>query len=119
MTPPELGDILGLAALAVGLLVVRGIGAAFEAAMVAVGSPRAQDLARPPDARGRARALADLFEDPEGTSFTGRALVTFATVFARSFRHISSMRARSCASGTFSSRVSSTTLPSRTSETSP
>ncbi len=82
MTPPELGDILGLAALAVALLVVRGIGAAFEAAMVAVGSPRAQDLARPPDARGRARALADLVVDPEGTSCTGRALVTFATVFA-------------------------------------
>src|SRR5512133_1303337 len=84
MTPHDLGDILALAALALALLVVRGIGAAFEAALVAVGSPRARELARPPDARGRARALAELFDEPERTAFTGRAIVTLATVFAAS-----------------------------------
>ncbi|HET8540988.1 MAG TPA: hemolysin family protein [Anaeromyxobacter sp.] len=78
----DLADLLALAALAAALLVVRAVGAAFEAALVAVGSPRAQDLARPPDARARARALADLYDDPERTAFTGRALVTLATVFA-------------------------------------
>ncbi len=82
MTPPGLGDILGLAALALALLLLRGIAAAFEAACVAVGSPRARELARPPDARGRALALAGLFDDPERTAFTGRALVTLATLFA-------------------------------------
>ncbi|HEX9049948.1 MAG TPA: hemolysin family protein [Anaeromyxobacter sp.] len=82
MTPPELGDIVALAALALALLAVRGVGAALEAALVAVGSPRARDLARPAEARGRARALAGLFDDPERTAFTGRAIVTLATVFA-------------------------------------
>jgi CBS domain containing-hemolysin-like protein len=82
MTSSDLGDILALGGLALALLVLRGVGACFEAALVAVGSPRAQDLARPPDARGRARALADLYDDPERTAFTGRALVTFSTVFA-------------------------------------
>jgi len=82
MTSSDLGDILALAAAILALLVVRAVGACFEAALVAVGSPRAQDLARPHEARGRARALAGLFDDPERTAFTGRALVTFATVFA-------------------------------------
>jgi CBS domain containing-hemolysin-like protein len=82
MTPLDPGDVLALAALALALLVMRAVGAAFEAAMVAVGSPRAQELARPPGARRRALALADLFDEPERTAFTGRALVTLATVFA-------------------------------------
>ncbi len=81
-SPPDPGDLLALAAVALALLVLRAVGAAFEAALVAVGSPRAQELARPPDARGRARALAGLFEEPERTAFTGRALVTLSTVFA-------------------------------------
>ena len=78
----ELGEIATLAALALGLLVVRAVAAAHEAALVAVGLPRAQELATPADAPLRARALADLFEDPERTAFTGRAVVTLATVFA-------------------------------------
>jgi CBS domain containing-hemolysin-like protein len=82
MASSDLGDLLALAALALALLVVRGVGACFEAAMVAVGSPRARDLARPAGALRRARALADLFDDPERTAFTGRALVTLSTVFA-------------------------------------
>src|SRR4030042_296532 len=78
----ELGEILALAGLALGLLVVRAVGAAFEAALVAVGLPRAQELAEAPEAGRRARALEALLDDPEATAFTGRALVTFSTVYA-------------------------------------
>ncbi len=46
MTSSDLGDLLALAAAALALLLVRGIGACFEAALVAVGSPRAQERAR-------------------------------------------------------------------------
>jgi CBS domain containing-hemolysin-like protein len=78
----ELGEILTLAAMALGLLVVRAVAAALEAALVAVGLPRAQELAAPAEAPRRAQALADLFEDPERTAFTGRALVTLSTILA-------------------------------------
>jgi putative hemolysin len=82
MTTLQPGEILALAAVALGLLVLRALGAAFEAALVAVGLPRANDLAASPEAGARERALASLLEDPEATAFTGRALVTAATVFA-------------------------------------
>jgi magnesium and cobalt exporter, CNNM family len=75
-------EILALAAAAIGLLALRAVGAAYEAAAVAVGLPRAQELAAAPGAGPRARALAALFEDPEATAFTGRAMVTLSTVFA-------------------------------------
>ncbi|HET7825027.1 MAG TPA: hemolysin family protein [Anaeromyxobacter sp.] len=76
------GTILALAAASLGLLALRAVGAAFEAALVAVGLPRAQELAAAPEAGRRARALAALFEDPEAAAFTGRAMVTLSTVFA-------------------------------------
>ncbi len=82
MEPWPIGEILGLAAVAAALIVVRAISAAFEAALVAVGSPRAQELASPPDAGLRARALDDLFDGLEATAFTGRALVTVSTAAA-------------------------------------
>jgi magnesium and cobalt exporter, CNNM family len=75
-------EILALAAGALGLLLVRAVAAAFEAAVVAVGLPRAQELASAPGAGLRARALAGLFEDPEAAAFTGRAATTLSTVFA-------------------------------------
>jgi CBS domain containing-hemolysin-like protein len=78
----EIGEILLLAAAALLLLVLRAVGAAFEAALVAVGMPRAQELAAPPESGPRARALAALADDVERTAFTGRALVTLATVAA-------------------------------------
>jgi CBS domain containing-hemolysin-like protein len=81
MSPTDLREFLALAAVALALLGVRAVGAAFEAALVAVGSPRAQDLARSTGARPRALALADLFDEPERTAFTGRALVTLASAF--------------------------------------
>ncbi len=76
------GEILALAALAIGLLLVRAVAATLEAALVAVGLPRAQELAAPVEARARARALAALFDEPEATAFTGRAITTLSTVFA-------------------------------------
>jgi putative hemolysin len=76
------GEILALAALALGLLLVRAVAATLEAALVAVGLPRAQELAAPVEARPRARALAALFDDPEATAFTGRAITTLSTIFA-------------------------------------
>jgi putative hemolysin len=76
------GDIAALAAAALALLAVRAIAAAFEAALVAVGLPRAQELASAPGAGLRARALAGLFGDPEAGAFTGRAATTLSTIFA-------------------------------------
>jgi magnesium and cobalt exporter, CNNM family len=76
----ETGELLLLAAAALLLLLLRAVGAAFEAALVAVGMPRAQELAAPPDSHPRARALASLAVDAERTAFTGRALVTLAAL---------------------------------------
>jgi putative hemolysin len=78
-------EVLWLAAAAVALLVGRAVVAALEAAFVAVGLPRAEELARAPDARGSARALAGLLRDPEASAFTGRAVVTLASLFAGLF----------------------------------
>jgi CBS domain containing-hemolysin-like protein len=70
------------AAVAIALLVVRAIAAAFESALVNVGLTRARDLAERPDGKERARALVALLEAPEATAFTGRAVVTIATILA-------------------------------------
>jgi CBS domain containing-hemolysin-like protein len=78
----EIQDVAALAFLAAALLVVRGIAAAFESSLVAVGMPRARELAAHAEAGGRARALASLFDDVEATAFTGRAVVTLSTVLA-------------------------------------
>src|SRR5512147_1275669 len=71
---------LGLGAFA--LLCVRAVCAALEAALVAVGLPRAQELGAASDATPRARALSRLFDEPEITAFALRATVTLASVFA-------------------------------------
>jgi magnesium and cobalt exporter, CNNM family len=75
------GEFVGLLLVAVALLSVRAVAAALEAALVAVGRARAQALGEASGA-GRARALAALFADPEGTAFTLRASVTLCTVYA-------------------------------------
>ena len=75
-------EFLLLAAAAAALLLVRALVAALEAALVAVGTPRAQELAADPGAGRRARALAALLAEPETTAFTLRSVVTFATIFA-------------------------------------
>jgi CBS domain containing-hemolysin-like protein len=79
---PDLRGILALAALALALLVLRAVTAAFESSLVATGQPRARELGAQTNASLRARSLASLFDDPEGTAFTGRALATFSTLLA-------------------------------------
>jgi CBS domain containing-hemolysin-like protein len=74
-----------LAAAALALLLVRAVAAALESSLVAVGLPRAQELAAKAEAGSRARALAVLIEDIESTAFTARALATFSTVLAGFF----------------------------------
>ena len=79
---PDARGISALAALSLGLLALRAIAAAFESSLVAVGQPRARELGSQTGARGRARALASLFDDPEATAFTGRVLATVSTILA-------------------------------------
>ncbi len=73
---------LGLCAAALALLVVRAIAAALEAALVAVGLPRAQALASAHDAGRRARALEALIGDPEATGLTLRVVATWSVLLA-------------------------------------
>jgi putative hemolysin len=81
MGGPTAAELLGIVALLGVLVAARALAAAVEAALVAVGVPRAQALGAAPDARGRARALAALAADPEVTSFTIRFTATFTTLF--------------------------------------
>jgi putative hemolysin len=74
-------ELLGILAVLAVLLALRAVSAAVEAALVAVGVPRAQELAAPPDAGRRARALAALVDGPEATAFTLRCLATFSILF--------------------------------------
>ncbi|ACG75111.1 CBS domain containing protein [Anaeromyxobacter sp. K] len=75
-------QILWLVAGIAALLALRAVAAALEAALVAVGVPRAQALAQPPDASARARALGALAGDAEATAFTLRAAATLGTLLA-------------------------------------
>jgi len=78
----DVPEITALVFAALALLGVRAIAAALESSLVAVALPRAQELAGRPEAGSRARALASLLEDAEGTAFTGRAVATFSTLLA-------------------------------------
>ncbi|HVO18470.1 MAG TPA: hemolysin family protein [Anaeromyxobacter sp.] len=62
------------------LAVLRALSAALEAALVAVGVPRAQALAAEPGARKGAKAAAALAAEPEATAFTFRMESTFAVL---------------------------------------
>jgi CBS domain containing-hemolysin-like protein len=81
----ESGAIAVLCAATLALLLLRAVAAALESSLVAVGLPRAQELASRPEAGRRARALAGLFEDFEATAFTGRAVAAFSTMCAGFF----------------------------------
>ncbi len=59
------GLVLEFALAAVLLLTVRALGAAFEAALTALGVPRAEAMASDPAASGKARALGRLVARPE------------------------------------------------------
>jgi putative hemolysin len=68
---------------AVGVLVLlRAITAAAEASLVAVGQPRALELGGAPGASRRARCLAALARDPEGTGATVRVMETSTITLA-------------------------------------
>jgi CBS domain containing-hemolysin-like protein len=65
---------------AFALLLLRVLTAALEAAVVAIGLPRAQELAASPNAGRRARALEALVKDPEATAFVLRLAGTASTL---------------------------------------
>ena len=75
-------QLLGLCTALLALLLLRAVGAAMEAALVAVGVPRARELAAAPGARAGARSLGSLAADPEATAFTLRCSATFSILFA-------------------------------------
>jgi CBS domain containing-hemolysin-like protein len=70
-----------LAAVA-ALLLLRALAAALEAALVALGQPRALELGSAPEARRRARSLAALAQDPEGTGAVVRVVETATVMLA-------------------------------------
>jgi CBS domain containing-hemolysin-like protein len=67
---------------AAALLGIRALVAAIEAALTALGVPRARELGAAPGASRRARALAALVADPEATAFALRAGSTLSVLFA-------------------------------------
>src|SRR5512140_3666484 len=75
--PLELaGVVVALAALAL----VRALSAALEAALVAVGVPRARELGAAAGARKNALALAALVAEPEATAFAFRFTSAFSVL---------------------------------------
>jgi len=64
------------------LLLLRALAAAAEAAMVALGQPRALELGSAPGAGRRARCVAALARDPEGTGATVRVVETTTVLLA-------------------------------------
>ncbi len=64
------------------LVVLRALAAAAEAALVATGQPRALELGNQPGASRRARFLAALARDPEGTGATIRVVETSTVLLA-------------------------------------
>ena len=76
------GSAPGLAFAAVALVVLRATAAAFEAALTALGVPRAEALAADPAAGVRARTLGRLVARPEGTAAAMRLLVALASLSA-------------------------------------
>ncbi|HET6922008.1 MAG TPA: hemolysin family protein, partial [Anaeromyxobacteraceae bacterium] len=79
MNPPQ------LLALALALVLGRALAAAYEAALAAVGTPRAEELGREPGAGVRARALASLAGTPEASAAALRIWVGLASVGAGAF----------------------------------
>ena len=79
-------DSVGLALKALAavgaLLLLRALAAALEAALVALGQPRALELGAAPQARRRARSVAALAQDPEGTGAMVRVVETATLVLA-------------------------------------
>jgi putative hemolysin len=79
---PQLRHALEALAAVLALLLLRALAAAAEAALVAVGQPRALELGEAPGAGRRARCLAALARDPEGTGATIRVVETLTVLLA-------------------------------------
>src|SRR5512137_915108 len=84
--PSGMKDALGLSvwlgAAAALLVTVRALAAGFEAALTALGVPRAEALAADPGAGLRARTLGRLVAHPESTAAGMRLLVALASLSA-------------------------------------
>jgi len=78
----SLGQALPLAAAAVLLVSLRALGAAFEAALTALGVPRAEALAAEPDAGTRASALGKVVARPESAAAAMRLFVALCSLSA-------------------------------------
>ena len=85
---------MALAAAAVGLLVLRALAASFEAALAALGSPRAEVLAAAPGAGLGARSLGRLVADPERTAATMRLFVAVVSLGAGALSAVAAARLR-------------------------
>jgi putative hemolysin len=75
-----LEQLIPFAAAAGGLLLLRALAAALEASLIAVGLPRAQELAASPTAGRRERALEALARDSEPTAFVLRVAGSVSTL---------------------------------------
>jgi CBS domain containing-hemolysin-like protein len=73
---------LQLAFLALALVLGRALAAAYEAALAAVGTPRAEEVGRDPGAGVRARALASLAATPEAAAAALRIWVGLTSLGA-------------------------------------
>jgi len=82
MDAPGTQLALGLLACVLALVAARAIAAALDAALVAVGLPRAQALGSAPDAGRRARALLALVADQERTALTLRVVATWSVLLS-------------------------------------
>ena len=79
---PSVGLALEALAAVAALLLLRALAAALEAALVALGKPRALALGAAPGAPRRATCVAALAEDPEGTGAMVRVVETATVVLA-------------------------------------
>jgi len=82
MDDPAIQLAVGLLSGVAALLAARAVAAALNAALVAVGLPRAQALGSAPEAGRRARALLSLVADQERTALTLRVVATWSVLLA-------------------------------------
>jgi putative hemolysin len=82
-----------LAAASAALLLLRALAAALEAALAAVGLPRARELAQEPGAGRRSRALLALLSGREATEAARRAVETLAAMGAAVLASLAAWRA--------------------------
>src|SRR5512137_3202094 len=76
------GSAPELAIAAVALVTLRATAAAFEAALTALGVPRAEALAADPEAGVRARSLGRVVSRPESAAAAMRLFVAVASLSA-------------------------------------